>query len=443
MTENADRSSGPASTDHSFESASDFESGEGKRGSTRLPANHSVKRSASRPSARVPSLPTSSRSCSSTSALSRWRQPPTMRPSHHAVGPALPVESTSCGLSDRGTSLARSNPSWSGRAAAAGPPTARPLRCHRRHRPTRIRPPVEVDFDGTDLGQPAPHGLHGRSEPPLDVGDGARTECAQPVPDQRRNRLGLRDRGDRTPEPRLHRRPARSRHVPRTVVRRPHDEASAPRAPSARAGRPPQSHPTTSPRRTRFLRPASASRRATRTRSPAGRRTARRALASTPVTTNARLRPKTGLLDLADQAPLFVGGDPVARRRLRDRKGVAREEEHGAAHGQVLDQRALFVQGALDVTDARPPTRAQRGHEDRGGIGPCRHTMLSAASTTSPRPMTRRQTVPPREPGPTFGNPDRPHDSCQLRSVLWSSRCSGRFPEPCLRLLGRSQTSTI
>jgi steroid delta-isomerase-like uncharacterized protein len=74
----------------------DRHSGDGKRGMTRTPPIHSVSRAALTLMAVLASVPTSSKSSTTTSPPSVWFQPPTMWPSHHTVGPPLPAVSNSC-----------------------------------------------------------------------------------------------------------------------------------------------------------------------------------------------------------------------------------------------------------------------------------------------------------------------------------------------------------
>ena len=166
---------------------------------TRAPASQSVSRSASSSRARRPSRPMSSSSCSSTSPVSSWRQPPTMRPSHHAVGPALPLLSNSSALCAPRYRRAQTSPSWSGRAVAERrhgadrldvvrvvPAAGRPPARRRALRPPRCRP------------RPAAQPL-GRPQPPFEIGHRAGAKGAEPLLDQRRGAIGLRRRDERRP----------------------------------------------------------------------------------------------------------------------------------------------------------------------------------------------------------------------------------------------------
>ena len=69
------------------------------------------------------SPPTSSSSRTAISPSVRCAQPPTIRPSHHTVGPMLPDRSNSAGPCGRGTSAGPTNPWAWGRGQEAAPPT--------------------------------------------------------------------------------------------------------------------------------------------------------------------------------------------------------------------------------------------------------------------------------------------------------------------------------
>jgi hypothetical protein len=64
-------------------------------------------------------------------------------------------------------------------------------------------------------------------------------------------------------------------------------------------------------------------------------------------------------LDIADEPAPLAGGDTVAGGRLRELQGVAREDEEGTAHRQVLDQRPVDVQRTLRSPTVIPSRRAR------------------------------------------------------------------------------------
>ena len=161
--------------------------GDGNLGSTRVPANHSVRRVASSSMVRTPSEPTSSSICSTTSPVSLCRQPPTMRPSHQTVGSGVAgrVEQQLL-VRPRVPGSLRTTPSWSDRGRQQRRPRlqSRPvLEIAGKHVADL---PVEVDLERPADG-PAPSARGDRrSEPPLDIGHRARSERAEPALDERR-----------------------------------------------------------------------------------------------------------------------------------------------------------------------------------------------------------------------------------------------------------------
>ena len=216
----------------------------------------------------VLALPTSSSSWRSTSPVSVWRQPPTIRPSHQAVGPALPFVSNSCALcgpryqsrsnhpivvgSNGGRSAGQGSTSGVGSRSSGSTYPVWPSRstssASRWASALRVAATVDPSHHLMSATVPGPNVCSHRSTSP-----------ATP----------------RTPEaarsPRRARRPSRSSGVARSSTRRRWMPARCVRrrtAWSAPAGRPAGSRPTTSPRRRRSRPRAAGSRRAVPTTWP-------------------------------------------------------------------------------------------------------------------------------------------------------------------------------
>ena len=97
---------------------------------------------------------------------------------------------------------------------------------------------------------------------------------------------------------------------------------------------------------------AAGSRRAARSSSPRGRPRAPPAPAALACLEPAlAVRVEARLVDVLDQAAALALRHAVARARLRDGQRLAREHEQRAAHRQVLDERALVVELAVEVGD--------------------------------------------------------------------------------------------
>ena len=230
--------------------ATTFDRGDGKRGSTRVPPNHVVRRVGLVLTAPAAAAPTSSSSWSSTSppsaGASRRRS---VRPTRRS-GPRCPPCRRAAPCAGRDTTPARSSPSSSDRAAAAAPPTAATVSDGLEVVGQHVAgAPVESHLDRADVGQRAPDSAEGRPShhfrsapvPGPNVRSHRSTSPATP------SSAGSVRRP--APEQDVHRRPARPGDRPPAVVRRANDPARADSTVSTR-GPTDTCRPTTGPRRT-------------------------------------------------------------------------------------------------------------------------------------------------------------------------------------------------
>ena len=176
-------------------------------------------------SARRAAAGTCSARTTSTRPSSVWHQTPTIRPSHHAVGPPLPLRSKTFGAvlpEMEGAFL----PAHRGRVERRQQGHPR-RRVGRRVEVVGQDPSggtaVERDLDRRHVGERPAHGRLGRAQPPHQVGLGARTERPEPGRHQRGVPLGLGQRRRRLPQPVGRRRPARTRDLPAAVVHAAYD----------------------------------------------------------------------------------------------------------------------------------------------------------------------------------------------------------------------------
>ena len=172
-------------------------------------------------------LPMSSSSWSTTSPSSDWRHPPTMRPSHQAVGPALPLVSNRSALCGPRYQSRSNHPivvgSSGGKSAAHGSTGSVGSRSSREHvadaarhrdRPRRRRRSASAVRTAGDV-EPSHHLMSA-----VGAGPERRGATVRPCP---ATPSAAEAGGSLLPEPRPHGRPAGPGGRPRAVVEAPHD----------------------------------------------------------------------------------------------------------------------------------------------------------------------------------------------------------------------------
>ena len=179
--------------------------GVGKRGRhPHVPERGPARSAAAACTAAVWSRPMSSRSFVTTSPSLRWAQPPTIRPSAHTVGPALPVgvehvrlvrpryQARACHPIVRGVEAGEQ-----GHPGLGGPrcPVASSSASTMPGSPSRSTSTVASAANGPCVAPEGP------ARPPLEVGHRARTEPLQPSPRQLDACLGRVQLGQRGPQP--------------------------------------------------------------------------------------------------------------------------------------------------------------------------------------------------------------------------------------------------
>ncbi len=111
-------------------------------------------------------------------------------------------------------------------------------------------------------------------------------------------------------------------------------------------------------------------------------------------------------LDLLGQAGLQLGGHPPRGTPPHGREQVAREGEDGTAHGELLDDRAVVVQRAVDVLRGRIGAGGDR-EVDAGRLG--RVQADDGLDGLRHRVDAPGQGVAPTQPGPALLVGDVPH----------------------------------
>ena len=242
----------------------------------------------------------------------------------------------------RGRSRAASSPWSSGRgSAAARRPASTGSSTSRSSGSSQpVSPESSDDRDRAEVGQGTAYGGLGGAEPPDQVGLGAGTEPGQPAADQLGVAVGLGAGPRLLPQPVGHRRPPRPGDPPVAAVDAAHDLAAGAepaedprgdrdRAAPLGAGRDGDLDVERGQPLAQLLRPQRARRRR------AGRGPRRRRAASQASPSSAR-----PAVDRVATDPLALGlGDAGRGAPPGGRQQVAREDEEGPAHRELLDQR--------------------------------------------------------------------------------------------------------
>ncbi len=121
-------------------------------------------------------------------------------------------------------------------------------------------------------------------------------------------------------------------------------------------------------------------------------------------------------LDEARQAAALQRGHAVARARLRIGQPLAREDEQRPPHRQVLHQRPIDVQRALEVGHRHAGDAGLRGQEDRRRIGGVQADHAACRLDDVGGAVRGGQAVPDGEPGSTLGDGEATRDAHAARS---------------------------
>ncbi len=107
---------------------------------------------------------------------------------------------------------------------------------------------------------------------------------------------------------------------------------------------------------------------------------------------------------------------------------VAREDEQGAPHRELLDQRAVVVQRPVDVGDRDAVDAGAHREVDGGRLGGVQHRDRPRRRLRVGRAVPGRQRVPPRQPGSALGVGNVAHDGLVSPECRRSRCCAGPRP---------------
>ena len=118
----------------------------------------------------------------------------------------------------------------------------------------------------------------------------------------------------------------------------------------------------------------------------------------------APLRWRPNRLDETNQAAALQRGHAFARARLGIGQPLAREDEQRPPHREVLHERPIDVQRALEVGHRHAGDAGLRGEEDRRWIGGVQADHAACRLDDVGGAVRRGQAVTPADPGSTFGD---------------------------------------
>ena len=109
-------------------------------------------------------------------------------------------------------------------------------------------------------------------------------------------------------------------------------------------------------------------------------------------------------LDETRQAAALQRGHALARAGLRIGQPLAREDEQRPAHREVLHQRPIDVQRALEIGHRHAGDAGLRRQEDRRRIGAVQADHAARRLDDVGGAVRAGQTVTPADPGSTLGD---------------------------------------
>ena len=272
-----------------------------------------------------------------------------------------------------------------------------------------MSPAVEGDRHGLEVGQRLLDDADGAAQPPLDVGGGAGPERPEPSTHELGPSLGRLHRLGYLAQPGGHGRPLGSGDAPVAAVATAGDQRL-----QAELGQDPGRHrhvgavgladgDVDAPLQLGQLLAQLLRRQLAAVRQPGEHGGAR------PVDPGgAVLGDPTGL-DVLGQPGPELGGEPGARAPPRGRQQVAREDEDGAPHGQLLDQAALLVERPVDVGDREVVDPGVQGEVDGRRLGGVQHRHRLGRGDRVGVPRAGHDAVAGRDPGPPLVVGHVPH----------------------------------
>ena len=299
-------------------------------------------------------------------------------------------------------------------------------------------PRLQGHGDGADVGERAAYGRLGGAQPPHQVGLGAGPEGPQPAAHQRGVALVARRSGaGRSPS-----HCSIGTHTGREMRQCPPLRAADQVGGEAEVGEQAGVVPAGARRDLHVRGELGEQRRGGRPRrGPSGWC---RRCASTPVAGGVEpgvaVRGDAGPLHvLGDPAPLGAG-DPLRGAAPRRGQQLAREDEQGAAHRQLLDEGAVVVQRALDVGARHAVDAGVQREVRRRRLGRVQDRHGAGGRDRVRQPVLRGDAVAARHPGATLRVGDQPDRLAHAAASPLTSRCCRGRPASAPRRTGRSAT---